>query len=219
MKKLLIFTIMSCLVGCAPKYKSVEQYAEDMKAVQQKHKSYTLELEHLTPIADTYNRVYKKNNLWKSDLSANHGRDFMYTVLFDGQDVVGYGNRGQWATILNPQTAGMDGGDASAYLFNWNEHKGEGSPQFVNNKERKNGFDCRLIKYGDSYEVCVNDTLGIAVYVKRKITENFEVVINLIKADTAELPDSMFVLPNNKQKITAEQMLGNFSKQAQNTTK
>ncbi|MBO4675879.1 MAG: hypothetical protein J5601_07350 [Elusimicrobiaceae bacterium] len=219
MKKLLIFTIMSCLIGCAPKYKSVEQYAEDMKAVQQKHKSYTLELEHLTSVADTYYRVYKKNNLWKSELSANHGRAFLFTVLFDGKDVVAYGNSGQSATILDPQTARTNGGDASENLFNWNEPKGEGIPQFVNNKEQKNGFDCRLIKYGDSYEVCVNDTLGIAVYVKRKITENSEIIINLIKADTAELPDSIFVLPDNKQKIAAEQMLEKFSKQAQNTKK
>ncbi len=213
---------MSCLVGCAPKYKSVEQYAEDMKAVQQKHKSYTLELKLLTSLADTYYRVYKKNNLWKTALSANNGRNFMHTVLFDGKDVVGYGDRGQWATILSSQTSGMNGQDVSESLFNWDKplrvdiHNNK--PQFVSHKERKNGFDCRLIKYGSSYEVCVNDTLGIAVYMKNKITDNFEIEINVVKADTSELPDSTFILPNDKQKITPEQMLKNLSKQGSNKT-
>ena len=93
----------------------------------------------------------------------------------------------------------------------------EDKPEFVNNNEKMNGFDCRFIKYSDNYEACVSDKLGIAVYVKTKaynsyISKIIETTTNLIKADTTELPDSTFVLPSDKQITTKDKILKEMSK-------
>jgi hypothetical protein len=219
MKKWFVWVIaVACLAaGCTKKYSSVEEYAQAMKSVQKSHKSYTLEIETLSFLADSYSRVYVKNNLWKYDQSANHGRDYFHTVLFDGTDVVGYGQRGgQWATLIStPEKQQEKSNDnmlnVPGELFDWYMPL-RGSASFVNNNARMNGFECRLIKQGDSYEVCVSDTLGIAVYSKFKFGENEEIVKNVVKVDTTELPDSTFVLPSNKQKVTLEKMLEEMKK-------
>ena len=208
MKKLLPIIVILCFVGCAKKYKSVEEYANAMRAVQQSHKSYTLEMKQLTPFADSYLRVYKKNNLWKNQLSTTTGRTFIYNTLFDGVDVFGYGDDTTWATILTSDE--MKGNDISRDLFNWDRPKfglpdmQNNEPQFINHNDKKNGFDCRLIKYGDFYEVCVSDTLGIAVYIKVRLGKDIEIEQDVVKIDTSELPDSTFVLPSDKQKRKSE---------------
>ncbi len=227
MKKFLVLAItVACLAsGCTKKYDSVEEYAKDMKVVQQAQKSYTLEFENLSWMADGYFRAYKKNNLWKYDQSANNGRTYIRTVLYDGNDIIGYNENSKWATIIaSPKTEEekellLRMHDITSQLFNWDKPGclfcATGvKPEFVNNKAKMNGFDCRLIKYSDSYEACINDKLGIAVYLKTRMggDTSKETIVNLKKVDTAELPNSDFVMPSSKQKVSLQQMLKEMSK-------
>jgi len=212
-----------CLAsGCTKKYDSVEDYAKDMQAVQKAQKSYSLEFNqsfnHTN--AKYHYKVYKKNNLWKyEDLSENH-QDYCNTYIFDGNEEICHGDK-KWAVIttmpeamkkvLKPSYQPV----VSYSIFHWYRPlRGyvapDVKPEFVNDKAKMNGFDCRLIRYNDKYEVCVSDKLGIAVYVKTKsynsyISKTIETITNVIKADTKELPDSEFVLPSDKVKITEEQ--------------
>lgn len=225
MRKILVLALfLTCLtVGCSKKYDSVEEYAEAMNTVQKAQKSYTLEFENLSWISDTYYKAFLKNDLWKYSQSTNHGRNYIRTVLYDGNDITGYGEHSKWATLIaSPETTEDKElhtrvHNIASQLLNWNKPSclytnKEDKPKFINNNAKMNGFDCRLIKYSDSYEVCVNDKLGIAVYLKTSLDEGKDSTINLLKVDTTELADSTFVLPENKQKTTLENMLKELAK-------
>ena len=215
MKKFLMLAIIVlCFAsGCTKKYDNVEEYAKDMKAVQQAKKSYSLEFETLS-LSNMYYKSYIKKDLWKYSWSLNQGKSYMSTVLNDGKHTVIYSPSSQWATETKM-------GNIVSELFDWDQPNcfydlGDNNFEFVNNNAKMNGFNCRLIKYGDNYEACINDELGIAVYLKIKYKNSYSEIIenttNLLKADTKELPDSTFVLPNDKQIVTPEQKLKEMAK-------
>ncbi len=215
MNKFLVFAIaVVCLVsGCTKKYDSVEEYAKDMKAVQQAQKSYALEFETLS-LSDMYYQSYTKKDLWKYSWSSNRGKNYTFTVLNDGKNTVMYNAPSKWATETKM-------GNIASELFDWDKPNcfyglGDNKFEFVNNNAKMNGFDCRLIKYGDNYEACVNDKLGIAVYLKimykNAYSEIVEKTTNLLKADTKELPDSTFVLPRDKQIVSLQEKLKQMTK-------
>lgn len=203
-----------CLAtGCTKEYDSVEEYAKDMKAVQQAQKSYALEFETLS-LSDMYYQSYIKKDLWKYSMSSNHGKNYMFTVLNDGKNTVMYNNSSKWANETKM-------GNIASELLDWDKPNSfyvlSGNKfEFVDNNAKMNGFNCRLIKYGDNYEACINDKLGIAVYLKIKYKntylETVENITNLLKADTKELPDSTFVLPSDKQIVTLQDKLKQMSK-------
>ena len=93
--------------------------------------------------------------------------------------------------------------------------------QFVNQKAKMNDFDCRLIKFGDEREACVNDEYGIAVYHKlitknpKNPSETTELTLDLVKVDTNDIPDSTFELPRGVKKADLDTMLDNMSKMMQ----
>ncbi|MBO7672049.1 hypothetical protein J6S88_01430 [bacterium] len=215
MKKFLVLAIAAvCLAtGCTKEYDSVEEYAKDMKAVQQAQKSYALEFETLS-LSDMYYQSYIKKDLWKYSMSSNHGKNYMFTVLNDGKNTVMYNNSSKWANETKM-------GNIASELLDWDKPNSfyvlSGNKfEFVDNNAKMNGFNCRLIKYGDNYEACINDKLGIAVYLKIKYKntylETVENITNLLKADTKELPDSTFVLPSDKQIVTLQDKLKQMSK-------
>ena len=215
MKKFLVLAIAAvCLAtGCTKEYDSVEEYAKDMRTVQQAQKSYALEFETLS-LSDMYYQSYIKKDLWKYSMSSNHGKNYMFTVLNDGKNTVMYNNSSKWANETKM-------GNIASELLDWDKPNSfyvlSGNKfEFVDNNAKMNGFNCRLIKYGDNYEACINDKLGIAVYLKIKYKntylETVENITNLLKADTKELPDSTFVLPSDKQIVTLQDKLKQMSK-------
>ena len=161
-----------------------------------------------------YYQSYIKKDLWKYSMSSNHGKNYMFTVLNDGKNTVMYNNSSKWANETKM-------GNIASELLDWDKPNSfyvlSGNKfEFVDNNAKMNGFNCRLIKYGDNYEACINDKLGIAVYLKIKYKntylETVENITNLLKADTKELPDSTFVLPSDKQIVTLQDKLKQMSK-------
>ena len=182
------------------KYKNVEEYAKAMKAVQQVQKSYTLEAK-VHNSWDSYYKAYIKKNLWKYVITTELSRNHSETVLYDGNKTVSYeegsSKRATETKLQNISKKLLDW-DVPNCFYNLGNHQFE----FVNHNANMNGYDCRLIKYGNNYEFCVNDELGIAVYSKIKYKTRSgtnEIITNLLKADTKELPDSIFVLPSDKK--------------------
>ena len=103
-------------------------------------------------------------------------------------------------------------------MINWEELYDKnfiGTSEFVNNKDNRNGFDCRLIKLDDSSEICVSDELGISVYQHffvddpKNKGDKFEMTFDLVNVDTSELTDDTFRLPNGIKKMS----VGNMFKQ------
>ena len=228
MKKFMILGLLSStilLAGCTKKYDSVENYAEAMKAVQQSHKSIKMEVQSLSWMADSYAKSFFKDNKWRADQSMNGGRTYFRTVLYDGTDIVSYTNNTKFATLIstpkNEEELNLmtSVNNIAAKLLDWNNPTCLCSaqnikPEFVNEKDNKNGFPCRLIKYGNDYEACISDKLGFAVYVKSRFAglEDKETVYNLVSVETDTVQDAEVLLPEGLKKITLENMLKEFSK-------
>lgn len=228
MKKILVMSLLvslCLLTGCSKKYDSVESYAEAMKQVQQSHKSIKMEVQNLSWMADSYVKSFFKDGKWRADQSMNGGRTYFRTVLYDGKDIVSYTNNAKWATLISTPKNEKDLemmtsiNNVASKLLDWNNPNclcslQEIKPVFANEKDKRNGFPCRLIKYGDNYEACVSDKLGFAVYVKSRFAglEDKETVYNLVSVETDTVQDAEVLLPEGLKKITLENMLKEFSK-------
>ena len=101
--------------------------------------------------------------------------------------------------------------------------------QFIKQKETKNNFPCRLIKYeydlGRTKEVCVSDKYGIAVYLKYALTdpkrkEDTVGELNVVKINTDEIDDTEFQLPKGVNKMDFQQLMNelNMSLKQMNTS-
>lgn len=181
------------------------------KSVRKFDKDYTLEVkQRLDGVAsvDLYHRAYLKKDKWKAETSNDGGKTFPSVILFDGKDCTMYWDSMPYAikypdfsstTSKLPQNAsnpveGLFYWDANGAIFNLKNAK------VINNNANMNGFNCRLIKIDDFAEACISDSLGIAVYYKLKSIEPLTGmeqtnILNLVKVNTSNIPDSVFKLP------------------------
>ncbi len=225
------------LSGCTKTYKTVDEYESAMKSVFAKIPAYTIEVKQNVNGRDLYYRTYLKGDKWKTEASIDGGNSYTATILYDGADLVAYPQGSPYA-VKNPMIemiknkdketvkAVIDTQNHTSPLFYWREGWAAASLQtpgdnnsnakFENQKANINGFDCRMIKFENSREACVSDKYGIAVYHKlsvpmpQKPGENLNVILNLVKIDTTDIPESTFELPSGMKKIdinTLSQML------------
>ena len=216
------------LTGCTKNYKSVTEYESAIKAI--KKPSLTIEASQKLGTVELYYKTQAKNDKWKTQTSMNNGNSYMTTVLYDGEEILTYSQGSPYA-IKNPFMETLSDADEdtkisainmqnpTSPLLNWQNGFGvvglglaNDTSEFINNKDNRNGFDCRLIKLGDNEEACISDKYGIAVYHKVK-TEKGELEINLIKIDTTNLSESEFELPQGVKKMDFEKMLETLSDQ------
>ncbi|MCM1003382.1 MAG: hypothetical protein NC408_03465 [Candidatus Gastranaerophilales bacterium] len=208
MKKLSLLFIFLLIINVAR-----ADTVYNRKSVRKLNKAYTLEVrQHLDGIGsvDLYHRAYLKNDKWKAETSTDGGKTFPSVMLFDGKDCVMYWDSMPYA-IKYPDISsaksnagnpveGLFYWDANGTLFNQNKAK------IINNNAKMNGFNCRLIKIDDSMEACFSDSLNIAVYYKLKSVEPLTGmeqtnILNLIKVNNSDIPDSVFKLPQGLKVI------------------
>ncbi len=187
------------------------------KSIRKLEKAYTLEVKQQMEgfgSVDLYHRAYLKNDKWKAETSTDGGKTFPSVMIFDGKDCVMYWDNMPYA-IKYPDFTSLDSKvsknaanpveglflwDANGTLFNQNKAK------IINNNAKMNGFNCRLIKIDDSIEACFSDSLNIAVYYKLKSVEPLTGmeqtnILNLIKVNNSDIPDSVFKLPQGLKVI------------------
>ena len=238
MKKIYFISALACLLvltGCTKNYKTVDEYSNAMKIVKDGNSSYTIEAKQNIGNIELYYKSYIKGDKWKTETSMNGGSSYMSTTQYDGVDLLTYSQGSPYA-MINPAMDMIKDEDSETKsmtinsqnpvypLLNWKNGfnifsmtKTE-TPVFLNNKDNKNGFECRLIKFSDEREACISDKYGIAVYQKI-ITDDIkhpgqkqETTINLVKIDTSNIDDSTFELPSCVMKIDMDAMLDNISK-------
>ena len=238
MKKVfLVFGALVLLTGCNKNYKTVDEYNTAMDAVKSKVPAYTAEATQEVYGADLYYRTYIKGDKWKLEASMNGGKSYMTTVLYDGSDLWTYSAHSVYA-VKNPAVemlgSHMNPADIKNIidmqnpvlsLINWrhvltdkSSALDEDNVKFVNQKVTMNGFDCRMIDFGDGREACINDNYGIAVYHKFSApnlgnqSEILETTLNLVKVDTSDIPDSVFEFPAGVKKADMDTMLNDLKK-------
>lgn len=224
MKKVLSLCLLlsTCLlVGCTKNYKTVEEYETAMKEVKKANSNYTMEVrQELGSIGMTY-KTHIKGDKWKTETSINGGASYYSTTLYDGNELLQYSQGSPYATI-NPASSMLKDFDSEEEkvmslamvnppinLVYWENSfsYSDSKRTFGNTKENKNGFECRMV-IGNNEESCVSDKYGVAVYRKLKGHDNSgDIVYNLIKIDTAEIPDSEFELPAGVKKMDFDSML------------
>ena len=237
MKKLLLAcTAIMLLTGCTKNYKTVDEYETAMKAVRDSQPAYTIEVKQGTSIAELYYKNTTKGNKWKTEMSMNGGKSYMTTMLYDGSELLQYSANSPYA-VSNPALDASDDEETKnsmlemlnpvSPVFSWKDgysmfaalSDSEQTAEFTNNKANMNGFDCRMIKFGEDREACVSDKYGIAVYEKMKYEDprrgTEEITFNVVKIDTADVPDSSFELPKGIEKMDFDKMLNNLSSMKQ----
>ncbi len=227
MKKLMILTVLigvSCLfTGCLKIYKEVSEYVEDMNLVQKETPSYSAEVKRNITINNTEEityKTYKKGDKWKTEQYKRGGGEVYNILIFDGEEVYSYAPGSKFAVSIpklnNDKAPSINQANPLNPLFEWSTQlpvhiDKPVTPEFVNNKEKKNGFDCRLISYGPERTVCVSDKYGIAVYeqisFKDRQGKNFSMETNVTSVDTTELDDSVFELPENVKKLSINEAI------------
>lgn len=239
MKKILCLGLVAsiCLLtGCTKNYKTVSEYETAMQTVKKQHQNLTIEAKQSVGAIDLYYKTQTKGNKWKTQISMNNGGSYMSTILFDGNDLLTYSQGSPYA-VTNPVLDMMSDDDQetkeaairmqnpTSPLLNWQNGFGllsmgtlSGNTEFVNNKDKKNGFDCRLIKIGEQEEACVSDKYGFAVYHKIN-SEKGDVIIDLVKVETTDIPESEFELPQGVSKMNIDQMLENLTRQIESIKK
>ncbi len=208
MKKLTLLFIFLLLINVAR-----ADTVYNRKSVRKLNKSYTLEVkQHLDGIGsvDLYHRAYLKNDKWKAETSTDGGKTFPSVMLFDGKDCVMYWDSMPYA-IKYPDisSAKSNAGNPVEGLFYWDANGtlfNQSKAKIINNNAKMNGFNCRLIKIDDSTEACFSDSLNIAVYYKLKSVEPLTGmeqtnILNLIKVNNSDIPDSVFKLPQGLKVI------------------
>lgn len=239
MKKILCLglVISICLLtGCTKNYKSVSEYETAMQTIKKQHKAMTIEAKQIVGAMELYYKTQTKGNKWKTQISMNNGGSYMSTMLYNGDELLSYSQGSPYA-VTNPilDIMSNDNQEEKDYaikmqnptnpLLNWQDGFGLLSlgtlgenTEFVNNKDNRNSFDCRLIKLGDKEEACISDKYGIAVY--HKITsEKGEMIIDLVKVETTDIPESEFELPQGVRKMNLDQMLQSMTKQIESVKK
>lgn len=238
MKKIYFISALACLLvltGCTKNYKTVDEYSNAMKIVKDGNSSYTIEAKQNIGNIELYYKSYIKGDKWKTETSMNGGRSYMFTTQYDGVDLLTYSQGSPYATI-NPAMDMIKDEDSETKsmtinsqnpvypLFNWKNGfyifsmMETETPVFLNNKDNKNGFECRLIKFSDEREACISDKYGIAVYQKiiaddiKHPGQKQKTTINLVKIDTSDIDDSTFELPSGVKKMDMDAMLDNISK-------
>lgn len=234
MKKIyfiLAISSMLLLTGCTKNYKSVNEYATAMETIKKAQTSYTIEAKQKVGTIEFYYKSYIKGDKWKTETSMNGGSSIMSTTLYDGEELLTYAEGSPYAMknpamdMINEETA-----ESKTFIINsqnpvypilyWKDGfniftMGESeNPTFLNNKDNRNGFDCRLIKFSNEREACISDTYGVAAYhkvlvedIKNKGSKQ-ETTIDLVKISTSELDDSTFELPKGVKKMDLDSMLG-----------
>lgn len=227
MKKLLCLSVLAsiCLLtGCTKNYKTVGEYEDAMKTVRDSHQSYTMEVKQDIASLNMYYKTFVKDNKWKTEISMNGGTSYASGMLYDGSELLQYSQGSPYA-VINPASdmlkddnkeameLSMSMLNPSLSLLYWSDSLDYGNAVFGNNKETKNGYECRMIQYGDSKEVCVSDKLGVAVYVRLKNDKTGgDVTYNLVKIATNDIPDSEFGLPAGIKKMDMDQMLDDLER-------
>lgn len=242
MKKSLLTTLAlgTCLLmtGCTKNYDTVEEYSKDMDKVKNSG-SYVLEAKMTTDSAAFYYKTSVKGEKWKTEFSMNNGGSYMTTTEYDGKDVFVLSS-GSPQAIISPINSIMGKEDPEMKkqminsqnptnsLINWMEDSNflklskESTSKFINQKDKKNGFDCRMIKLSDTKEACIIDKYGIAAYQKTSIpsyknpgTIN-EMKMDLVKIEKVNLDDSVFDLPKGVKKVdmntALDEMMKNIGK-------
>lgn len=239
MKKVLLLTIVSCMflfTACTKNYKTVAEYETAMKTVASKQTDYTIEAKQTVGTVELYYKSYITKDKWKVELSMNGGSSYLSTILYDGNDLMTYSAGSSYA-MINPMMDSIDMDDAEMaksvvnsqnpvyQLINWSgtsafmaEPEDISRAEFVNNKDNKNGFDCRLIKFGEDREACVSDEYGIAVYHKlvtndlKHPSNTMTTELNLVKIDKSPISDSVFDLPTGVKKTSMDDMFKNMDR-------
>ena len=247
MKKMRVALLMMASVlvfsGCTKTYKTVDEYETAMKTVAAKIPAYTVEVKQVANNGNLYFKTYIKGDKWKTEMSMNEGSSYAAGMLYDGVDLLSYSQGSPYA-VKNPMLeivkkeadsetlkAIINTQNPTGGLFYWrdgialaalDEPIGDSkNAEFTNQKAKMNGFDCRMIKFGDTREACVSDKYGIAVYHKlttpnpQKPGVTDELTLNLVKIDTNDIPDSTFELPSGVKKADLDTMLNNMSKMMQ----
>lgn len=239
MKKFLLLTIvvsMFLFTACTKNYKTVGEYETAMKTIVSKHTDCTIEAKQSIGTAELYYKSYITKDKWKVDISMNGGGSYLSTILYDGKDLMTYSAGSPYA-MVNPMLDSIDTDDTEMVesvinsqnpvyqLINWSgalalmaDSEDISKAEFVNNKDNKNGFDCRLIKFGEDREACVSDEYGIAVYHKLTTDDikhpgnTMVSELNLVKIDTTPIPDSTFDLPSGVKKTSMDDMFKNMDR-------
>ena len=234
----LLLASVVMLSGCTKTYKTIDEYESAMKDVSAKIPAYTIEAKQNVDGTELYYKTYLKGEKWKSEFSMNGGSSYVGAVLYDGTDLLSYSQGSPYA-LKNPMLdmlkdmdsetvkAAINSQNPTGPLFYWREglalaallpaEEDNSGAQFENQKSNMNGFDCRLIKFDDSREACVSDKYGIAVYHKlvapnpKNPAEKQEVALNLVKVDTADIPDSTFDLPSGVKKADFDTMMNDMA--------
>jgi outer membrane lipoprotein-sorting protein len=241
MKKLLLsISLVLFLTGCTKNYNSVDEYQAEMEKVKTANKSYTIEAKFSTYEGNGYFRSKFKGDKWKSELSMNDGLRYLETTIFDGKEILKYKLDSKIAvtipgfnsedtdfnSLINP-THSLYEWEKDMFGLDLDKSK---KVEFLNQKEIKNNFPCRMIKYsyqtGGTKEVCVSDKYGIAVYSKQVFKnpqpgkEDIVSELNAVKISTDELNDTEFQLPEDVKKMNFEQLMNelNSSLGKMNTT-
>ena len=234
----LLLASVVMLSGCTKTYKTIDEYESAMKDVSAKIPAYTIEAKQNVDGTELYYKTYLKGEKGKSEFSMNGGSSYMAAILYDGTDLLSYSQGSPYA-LKNPMLdmlkdmdsetvkAAINSQNPTGPLFYWREglalaallpaEEDNSGAQFENQKSNMNGFDCRLIKFDDSREACVSDKYGIAVYHKlvapnpKNPAEKQEVALNLVKVDTADIPDSTFDLPSGVKKADFDTMMNDMA--------
>ena len=237
MKKSYFIFALSCifmLTGCSKNYKTVDEYSDAMNAIKESNSSYTIEAKQTMGSIEVYYRSFIKGNQWKTETSMNGGNSYMSTTQYDGTDLLTFAPGSAYA-MINPAMDIIKDEDSETRmmtinsqnpvysLLNWRNNFSIFSmpetetPVFLNNKDSKNGFECRLIKFSDEREACISDKYGMAVYQKMIIGDiknpeaKKEIILNVLKIDTSNIEDSTFELPNGVEKVSMDAFLDNIS--------
>ncbi len=227
---ILLLFIMITFTGCLKKYKTVEDYSNAMYALQNSFPAYTLKVKKVLTISKTdefYYTTYRKGDKWKLETSKTQDGEVSQVVVCDGKDIYSYTPGGKFAVSM-PKFKDISQEEyiLSSYplngIFNWNDADdliaNNSSPAITNNKERRNGFDCRLISYGDNKEICVSDKYGISVYEKTSFQDKFnkdrnvETTTDVIYINNEDIDDSVFELPENIKKVSVDEAINEMKK-------
>lgn len=250
LKKFYVLSFIIALfftAGCTKNYKTVDEYIDAMQQQKAKYNNmYTIDatVQSKEPgkITEGYYRTNIKNGKWKLDSSEDEGETFSSTMLFDGKEVLIYSADSPYAMVSpismminlekDPKKKEflVNIQNPLIMLVNWEqdfdiEPKEAPAGEFINNKDTRNGFTCRMIQFGSGKEVCVDDKTGIAVYLHMSFNDNTnkhskrrfgEITINLKHFDTSDIPDTTFELPKDKKKMSFESLLQDMTKSFKN---
>lgn len=218
MKKVFLFVFILGVAlifsGCKKKYETAADFYTNSKALrEQSGVAYVFDMEVETARGKSPYKVYTKNGQVRVEtVDLESYTEYSALFLQDSKTRVLYDPIMRNARILSDKREAQEY-NALDFMLNW----GNGDEEYINEIFKlgevttKNEIECRMVQNinlmdrSNSFEFCVNEELGIAVYLHIPCTtqgangRNYDcsTKAEIFNIKQEDVPDMMFALPSD----------------------